>query len=291
MNYENFFVESSKTDATVIPKRPTVFDYEDFRVFLRDSAKFARSFQGKSLRRIAKEFGLKSPSHIHMILDGSRSLNRGLIPRVVRCFELNRKEAKFFEILVDYNQTKKLSLQESLYEKLKKIRVSRSSKHLGNAILKLYENSRHVLILEALGTRWATFSIKKMAQSLRASETEVTDSLNLLKELGLIEKVSDRWVRTGQVIETDAFVPGFVLRRHQKLMTLLALKEIEDSPPTERQVLGLTIALSRNKFDELQKMLWKFYQRLNEEFTEEDEKAEAVYQINLQAFPLLKIHD
>ena len=59
-------------------KGPEVFDYLDYRAFLRDHYLDKKQRQGLSFRGFSKRAGLKSPNYLKLVIDGQRNLTEAM---------------------------------------------------------------------------------------------------------------------------------------------------------------------------------------------------------------------
>src|SRR5579885_787869 len=84
--------------------RNSIFEYQDFRDYLRSFFAQAKSSRnGPTRKQIATELGI-SLSNLSMILSGQRKLARDLIPRMGRAIGLEASEQRYFEALVSRAQ-------------------------------------------------------------------------------------------------------------------------------------------------------------------------------------------
>lgn len=85
----------------------SIWDYTDYRVFLRESFSAAKAMGNPvSNRWLAKRLGFKSFSFITMLLQGKRNLTRPNREKFARLLGLNAEESDYFAALVDYNQAR-----------------------------------------------------------------------------------------------------------------------------------------------------------------------------------------
>lgn len=82
-----------------------IYDYTDFRKFLRDRAKYLKSLKEPiSYRYIGKVSGFKSPGFFSQILKGTCNLPNRFIPKIADVFQLKKRESSYFKLMVQYNQ-------------------------------------------------------------------------------------------------------------------------------------------------------------------------------------------
>lgn len=91
---------------------PDLFNYLDYRHFLKDWLATAKRRYGFSYRIFSKRAGLKSPSLFKMVMDGSRDLIEGSLHKFLEGLHLTPKEKEYFAALVLYNQAESQEARE-----------------------------------------------------------------------------------------------------------------------------------------------------------------------------------
>jgi hypothetical protein len=85
----------------------SIWDYLDYRAFLRDSFAAARAMGNPvSNRWLARRLGFRSFSFITMLLQGKRNLTRPNRERFARLLGLDSQAEAYFAALVEYNQAR-----------------------------------------------------------------------------------------------------------------------------------------------------------------------------------------
>lgn len=87
-------------------EQPNLFNYLDYRHFLRDWLGHAKKNYGFSYRVFSRRAGLKSPSLYKMVMDGARDLVEGSLHKFLEGLSLSVKEKEYFATLVLYNQAR-----------------------------------------------------------------------------------------------------------------------------------------------------------------------------------------
>ncbi|HEX5036925.1 MAG TPA: TIGR02147 family protein [bacterium] len=103
-------------------QQPDLFNYLDYRHFLRDWLVSAKKHYGFSYRVFSRRAGLKSPSLYKMVMDGERDLIEGSLHKFLEGLSLSVKEKEYFATLVLYNQAR---TEEHKQRYLGKIRALR----------------------------------------------------------------------------------------------------------------------------------------------------------------------
>ena len=80
--------------------------YDDFRTYLRDFYADQKSVSHFSYRFFCRKAGLKSPSHFTEIMDGRRKLTSKMMDSFIKGLGLTENDARYFTILVNFNQSK-----------------------------------------------------------------------------------------------------------------------------------------------------------------------------------------
>ena len=83
-------------------KPPDVFEYLDYRKYLKDFVEFARANRRYSVRRFAQQVGFKSSGFLNMVISGRRNLTGGSAKKVATGFHLNIRESDFFFSLIQF---------------------------------------------------------------------------------------------------------------------------------------------------------------------------------------------
>lgn len=80
--------------------RPKVFDYSDYRLYLRDIFSFLKSQRRVSLRRISNMAGFKSCSYLRMIINDQRNLSEKSCLMLAKALSLSVSETEHLWKLV-----------------------------------------------------------------------------------------------------------------------------------------------------------------------------------------------
>lgn len=269
-------------------QRPSIFEYLEFRSFIRDTIEYQKFRGDFSVRKFAKAAGLNSPSYVKMIVDGERTPSPETVRKLPAALELDKAETKYFVCLLDFHNSKTLEEQNESYLTLRKLK---GFKNINPTIAAQYEIFRSwytVAVLEALNTSWRKKSESQMAEDLNIELAELKRSLKHLEEVGLIEKDPEgQWCPRFRAVETPHMLRSMNVRNLHREMLKKALECLEDSNEN-RDISGLTIALSEQSFKEIRDLVANFRKEINAIYLKEPQ-ATGIYQINIQLFPLLKL--
>ena len=99
--------------------RPCIFDYMDFRKFLKDMFAFKKeTISSYSYRYFSRMAGFSSPNFLKLVIEGQRNLTNTSVAGIAKGFKLKKPEREFFENLVFMNQAKDHAEQDHYYRKM-----------------------------------------------------------------------------------------------------------------------------------------------------------------------------
>ena len=266
-----------------------VFDYIDYRVFLRE---FYESKKKEipyfSLRYIGNRVGM-DPGNIVKLFQGKRNLSKKLIASFVRLCKFNAKEARYFETLVKFNKAKKESEVKRLFEELISIKDIRSVKIRADQY-EFYQRWYYTAVAALLNFYEFKGDYKALAGQLipPISVKQAKESIRLLEKLTIIKREKDgRYVLTNTLITTGEEWRSLAVRKFQEETIKLALDSLTNHPKKERDISTLSITVSPEDLKEI-KELTREYRKSILKIVDESESPDRAYQLNIQLFPLTK---
>lgn len=143
---------------------------------------------------------------------------------------------------------------------------------------------QHFAILALLELKDFKGQERAISERLNIPFGIVSECLNRLEKLGLIEKKKDLWQLTGKNMATPSQIPSAALREGHRQHILKALHSLETDPVDVRDVSGVTMAVSKKRLAEAKIMIQDFRRRLSTYM--EDGPRDAVFRLNIQLFPL-----
>ena len=272
-------------------KRPNIFEYLDYRAFLKDVFAFRKRRAARfSYRFLSRRAGFKSPNFLKLVAEGQRNLGLESIAKVVKGLDLKRIEAEYFEFLVRMNQARSHEEKNRFYRKMMSVKGVGSVRKLEKEAFEYFSRwyipvARELLLF---GDRKATPA--EIAPLLNPSITpaEARDAVSILLSLGLVRKGPDgRWERVETNLTTGPEIRSLVVANYHREMIRLASESMERFPSEERDVTALVLSVRHDRMDELKKKTAEFRRALLEMATE-TEDPDQVVQVNIQLFPLTR---
>jgi len=279
-----------RADPTKI--RLSVFDYLDFRRFLRDlTAEFKAKREEFTVRAFAAKAGLKSPGLLKMIIDGDRRLTPEVAEGFCRAFELAGREKDYFHLLVRYNQTTDADQKRLIFDELNDVRPRSEKFNLGKRHLRYLTRDYYVTIREMVLLPDFCEDADWIASRCfpQISPAQAREAIETLLELGILERNSGGHlaqvqgvVRTGdrdtQAAEAYHYHEGVLNKARQALGAL---------PQDERNYQSLTLSLPKSLTGEIVDHYLKFQDWVMAR-ADEVGTSDEVYQVSFQMFPVTR---
>jgi uncharacterized protein (TIGR02147 family) len=265
-----------------------VFRYDDFRRFLRDFLAEAKARNsGLSQRYWIEKVGAKSQGWLADILQGRLKLSDRYLPKLISALQLKQREVEYFEALVRFNQSlteaeKRMHLDKML--SFKELQVDL----IGTDRFDFYSDWYHPALRELMLLGDAPKDPVAMAKRLNPPITaaQVRHSLELLLGLGFIAKDAQGRFRVATpLVKKDKSLPSPHLHRYLSGLMDLAKEALDRFSKQERDISCITLALSAEGLADACEEMKSLRRRLLER-SAKDKKANRVYQLNLQLFPL-----
>jgi uncharacterized protein (TIGR02147 family) len=265
-----------------------IFEYSDYRRYLKDHYELQKSLEPQfTYRYIAERVGFKSAGHFTQILKGLINLSSSMVARFIDFLRLNKKEADYFELLVRFDQAKTHAEKRRYFELMAKFRELKIAT-LDPLQYDYYDNWYYVAVREVLSYYPFKGDYAALAKKVKPSISprEAKKAIALLERLGLIKKDSDGIYKKTVAAVSAVPLGGSIAIANQALQTMRLAQEALDRFPKElRNVSGVAFSVSQKTFEDLQEEIRNFRKRILE-LAQSDPHPDAVYQFNVQLFPL-----
>lgn len=270
--------------------RPSVFDYDNYREFLRDIYQhFKQTTSHFSYRYFAMRAGFSSPNFLKLVIEGKRNLSQESATKFSYALKLNKSEADFFENLVRFCQSKLPSERVMSAREMLKSRTFKKVHPIRQAELKYYAKWFYIPIRELVGTRGFKEDPTWIAAQFRIqiSIEEVRQALIDLEALGLIARDgAGRLNQTHKNISAEDDMICSLVAQYHRDMIQMAKESIDLIHHLEREISGTCIVCTAETVDRIKKMIREFRKEI---LSVADDAADGalVYQMNFQLFPLI----
>jgi uncharacterized protein (TIGR02147 family) len=266
-----------------------IFSYFDYQQFLRDyydEKKKETTFF--SYRYLGNKLDLDA-GFLLKVLQGKMHLSLKSLAKIAAYFKFDIKETDYFETLVRYGRAESENEIKTYFEKLLSLKDIDANPVAAHQY-EFYQKWYYAAIRELVGFYdfRGDFSALAARLSPPISAKEAKQAVALLEELNLIGKdETGRYRQTDRFLTTSDKWKSAAVHSFQKETIRLAGESLDRHPKTVRDVSTVTVAVSHKDFDEIRRRIAEFRRSLLQ-MTNENE-ADCVYQINLQAIPLTKV--
>ncbi len=273
-------------------KLPSIFGYLDYRKFLADAFGAMQLADPKySYRQFARDAGYGSPNFLQQLKTGSRKLNLLALEGTVRALKLNKKETEYLRILVSFDEARSYEERERYYQSLLKMRSREAVKPVEHKQFQYFSQWYHPVVRELVVGDEFNGDPERIASHIVPSVTsaQVEKSIALLEELGLIRKdaATGKWIQAETIISTSSEVSSIALKGFHKRMIQLAGESIDRFSGKERDVRGLTVALSGEGYAQAKGKIESLWEEIIV-LAQQEKNPDKVFQVNFQIFPVTK---
>ncbi len=273
-----------------MPTPPDPFSYNDFRRLLSDWLDWKQSEDPSFTKaECSRRLGLpNSRSYLPDLLRGKR-LSDVFRERFVRLLELGDDEARFFRVLVRFNQAERPEERQASYDEL--AALNRTPRHaLGREQMDYYRTWRNAVVRALSGVERLDSPEAIARESLvPLTLPQVKQALRLLEKLGLAAPDGEGVLRpTEKVLQADPSL-GRELLRQLQLQHLELSREafLQDGTP-DRVFWSNTLSFSGEAQDAVLRALRRFQSEVRAIAHKDSATPDRAWQLNLQYFPLIQ---
>jgi uncharacterized protein (TIGR02147 family) len=269
--------------------RKSVFEYTDYRRYLREYYDWAKAHQrGFSHRAFMAKTGMSGPNYFKRVMEGVHNLTENSIPKFASALGLSESEAAYFRNLVYFNQAETLEDKDKYFGILMELKSPHTHYLLEQAQYEYYRDWYNVAIREMLAFFPYDGNAAEMGKRLAppVPPKQVKRAIALLEGLGLVAKGEDGAYRaTSQFILTDPDVQSLFIPKFHQAMTRMAGEAITRFPRDERYFSSSTVSLSEDTYKEIIELIRATRKEVLRKVGE-DSRPDRVYHLNMQLFPL-----
>jgi uncharacterized protein (TIGR02147 family) len=268
----------------------SIFEYTDYREYLRDYFLKRKKIDSKfSHRWLARKLDLSTSNFILLVMQGKRNLNPSLCLKIADVFKLSKKECEYFENMVNFSQAVTNKEKDLFFIRMATLRKNISIDKIEERQYEYYSSWYNVVIRELLTDPQFGSDPNRLAKQLvpSVSVKQVRHTIDLLLNLGLIEKRGERYVQRSPLISTGPEVNSIAVVNFHKAMGQLAIEALDRIPKKDRNVTSSTFCMTDEVFETVKKKIDDFRRELLALETP-NTAGSRVYQLNLQLFPVSK---
>lgn len=268
--------------------RPDIFACESYRLFLRDWVAWMKETKpGFSYRAFSHWAGFASPNHLQLIIQGKRNITRDTMAPIVKVLKLARREARYFELLVDLNQASTPEAKAGVLLEISRL-FKKYSRNLEHSQIEYLTKWYYAVVRELVTTKGFQPERHLIAKRIghRVTPPNVDEALEKLIALGLlIRDARGKLKQEKAIVTTGSETAEAASYFYHEQMLTLALEALKSQMPKERHFSGITLACRGEDIPEITQILddcrRQVLSYLEGRSAGEDDD---VYQLNLQLF-------
>ncbi len=265
---------------------------QDYRDFIRVRLEALKA-EGvySSLNQFSKACGFSSKSFLQFVLSGKRNLTSVSAMKIAQGLKLTRSETHFFFSLVSYNQESEPSRQVEHLKRLTELRALASESQLSQERIEYVSKWYIPVIRELASLTGFKADPEWIAQSLfpKISTDQAKEALQVLTHLGFLKRLSNGALRPNEpdINITEEFGAPEILS-FMMASAEISKASLMNLPSSQREFGHMTLSLDEERFGELKSELSEIRQRLFKKYGTSRVSDTAIYQFNLQLFPVSK---
>lgn len=265
--------------------------FTDYRTFLVAYAQQMKSAKkGWSYGAWAKKLGLKTTSSITKIVQGKRDPGAEITEKLIHYFRFNKQESEYFRDLIRLYKVKDdPRLSVLLMEKMGKDHPNGAIRILDDKTFSTVANWYYLPLRELVRTPTFMEDPEWISKQFRFKVTprEVSQALKTMEALSLLKRDARGKLRVAEGrINTSNDVASEAIKRYHEQMLENASLAIRSVDVSQREVTGASLVLRCSNLAQAKEMIREFRKKFAQTF--EEESGDAVYQIQIQLFPLTK---
>ncbi|MFT6070012.1 MAG: hypothetical protein ACJAT2_002475 [Bacteriovoracaceae bacterium] len=268
--------------------KPSIFEFDDYREYLLEVLSFLKQ-KKISQRKLAFELGV-SPAILTMIISKKRGLKPKLLTSLVEYLELKPLEVRQLELLTILNDSTDKKQKELAYSHISLSKSYQNLKPKESNTYKYLSTWENVAIREMteldgfqLNASWIK---KRLLKATTLKKIQECISFLLDHELITRKKNSSEYKAGGHLNCVDGIYKLSLGKFHSNMLSM-ANESIEMVPSNERLILGHTVTLSEENFEESNKILQEALEKIKK-LNKRDQKNTRVYHFEMASFPLTK---
>ncbi len=267
---------------------PSLYSYNDYRVYLLDLIAFRKKTEKKfSFRSLSIELGI-THAYLSQILGGKRRMQDDILSGLIEVLGFSKEAEKYFKLLVV------LSDSPSQEERDKAFRLVQKFSKFQKQSPKEFETYKYL-------SHWYFVAIRELAQlqdfqadtkwiksklAHKVSSTKIKEALDfLIKHEFIAESSSGKYFLPDKEVYCEQGAFKLSLGQFHREMLSLTADSINTVDADKRQILGFTLAIPNSQVDEIKAILDRAQKEIANLESREG-KATDVYHVTLAAVPL-----
>ena len=268
-----------------------IFQFTHFRKYL-DEYQAARVLTDPEFTRAGAcaLLGLpKTRSYYNDIVKGKKLSSR-MIPKFVEVLGLNKKEAKYFETMVNFDQAKTTTERDAFFDEL--IKLHPDPQHILNEdAYEYYNHWYNSVLFTALDVMDVSDDLEPIQKRIfpKVSVGTLKRSLELLARIGFVRKNEDGfWKSSRESVSSGAYNNSDLVRQYQLQCFELSKQALLANDDNPSDMGTFTFSVSDDAYKEIALEIQNLKAKVRRIITQDKKEATGVHQLNIHLFTNLK---
>jgi uncharacterized protein (TIGR02147 family) len=267
---------------------PNIYEYNDFRTFLADFQAFHYATEKRySKSSLSKLLGLPNTrSYFNDVLK-SKKVTPVFIDRFIKVLNLKKDEARFFRILVLFNQAETADEREIYFNQI--IALNRTPKRLmEKSVYRYYRNWYNGVIRALLHVYDFKNDYAALARKVfpRISAKQARESVALMLKLNLIAKDKRGYYKpTERAIATADGVKDELIKNYQLSSLEMGKTALLKNTSLPQSISTNVLSISPEGLKRLEKKIHQFRSEVRSLVHKDEKPADRVFQLAIMLFP------
>lgn len=273
----------------------SIFSFLDYRLYFESLFNtLKKSNRRFSYRAFARMAGSTSPNFLQLILQRKLKINPKQLETFIVSAEYSEKEARYLRALVTFDHSSSHDEKNKAFRELVTLREYRSVSKLAENQYEYLSNWYNPVVRELVCTSEYNDDPESIVPKFipALGLREVKKSIKLLEALNLIRRNDEDngWIQNDSSLATPPEVISIGIVEYHKEMLTLAAKSLENFNGADRDLRAVTLGIPKSKLPLLKERMEAFWHEIMD-FSEDEDIAEVVVQVNTQLFPLTLLEE
>ena len=264
-----------------------ITEYKDYYSLIKDFYEDQKRTSYFSWREFAKLAGFSSPTYLRLVSEGKSKLSRVSMNRMISAMGLVGFEVDYFKALVNFCNAKDDESKMPYWKEMRRIALEYKVRIVDKEAVEYFDGWKNQVVRE-LAPMMNGATPGQIAKTCcnEISAAEVSKSLEFLTKAGFLKKAADGSYRqTEKNVAASKEGMAYAVHAMQHKMLQLADESIERFEPQERSVSSVTFTVNRECYERIVQEIDSFRRKIAA-MPSEIEKADQIYHLNMQLFPL-----
>ena len=261
--------------------------YKDYHSLIKDFYEDQKRTSYFSWREFAKLAGFSSPTYLRLVSEGKSKLSRVSMNRMISAMGLVGFEVDYFKALVNFCNAKDDESKMPYWKEMRRIALEYKVRVVDKEAVEYFDGWKNQVVRE-LAPMMPGATPGQIAKTCcnEITAAEVSKSLEFLTKAGFLKKGADGSYRqTEKNVAASKEGMAYAVHAMQHKMLQLADESIERFEPQERSVSSVTFTVNRECYERIVQEIDSFRRKIAA-MPSEIEKADQIYHLNMQLFPL-----